>query len=385
MAFRDVAEALTEGFADAAGATSTAGRIRKKQDDRQATAREELEAKSHEIFQDVKRLQDRRAALDPKSPTYATDLAGIDASLTQHQQAFTDLYHPEKNPGALQHLSGFIKSHLGKQQPNIPSTPGEAKQTMAQLQASAAGTGQSPATPQNPILAKRQQMKDAGYSDDDIARAEHRTPPVQSAAPVATPAPDSKPVHKTADERKRDDFAEWKKSHPAFKGTFEEWAYQITHPGKPPKPAGAPKLTPAQNHAQIGYIDASKLSKVADEVEKNPNDAVNQKRLAVALERISAGRFTKEALDYIVKAGWGNTLEQWANNPSTGALPKDVMRQLVDGAHQNLDAAKGVLKEADDLAPKVPTTPGEAKKRVQSQGGADDVDAIIKALKNQKQ
>jgi hypothetical protein len=81
-------------------------------------------------------------------------------------------------------------------------------------------------------------------------------------------------------------------------------------------------------------------------VAAKPDDAINQKRLAVALERVSAGRFTVQALDYIIKAGWGNTIEQWAKNPSTGALPTDVLRQLVDGAHENLEATK---KEMDTL------------------------------------
>jgi hypothetical protein len=99
-------------------------------------------------------------------------------------------------------------------------------------------------------------------------------------------------------------------------------------------------MTSPQAAAEKKYDDAVGLASLADQVSQKPDDAINQKRLAVALERISAGRFTTQALDYIIKAGWGNTLEQWANNPSTGALPTDVMRQLVDGAKQNLVAAK---------------------------------------------
>ena len=106
------------------------------------------------------------------------------------------------------------------------------------------------------------------------------------------------------------------------------------------------KLTSAQTDAQKKYYDAVKLGKQADLVAQNPNDAVNQKRLAVALERASAGRFTTQALDYIIKAGWGNTIEGWANSTTTGALPTDVIRQLINGAHQNTIAAKAALDEA---------------------------------------
>jgi hypothetical protein len=104
--------------------------------------------------------------------------------------------------------------------------------------------------------------------------------------------------------------------------------------------------TPAIAKAQNDVVEAAKLSSIADQVATKPNDAINQKRLAVALERASAGRFTVQALDYIIKAGWGNTIQQWANNPTTGALPADVLRQLVDGAHENLKAAQEALKTA---------------------------------------
>jgi hypothetical protein len=123
------------------------------------------------------------------------------------------------------------------------------------------------------------------------------------------------------------------------------------------------KGTPAFNKVQGEYAEAVKLDSIAQQVAQNPNDAINQKRLAVALERVSAGRFTTQALDYIIKAGWGNTLEQWANNPSTGALPADVMRQLVDGAHQNLKASKDAVDairkpNAGAPAPSTPTSGG---------------------------
>jgi hypothetical protein len=112
---------------------------------------------------------------------------------------------------------------------------------------------------------------------------------------------------------------------------------------------GAPLFqgrTPAIAKAQNDIVDATKLASIADQVASRPNDAINQKRLAVQLERASAGRFTVQALDYVIKSGWGNTLQQWANNPTTGALPPDIVRQLVDGAHENLIAAQESLKAA---------------------------------------
>lgn len=116
----------------------------------------------------------------------------------------------------------------------------------------------------------------------------------------------------------------------------------------------------AYGKAQQDVIAATKIASQADQVAANPNDAVNQKRLAVALERAASGRFTTQALDYVMRAGWGNTIDQWANNPSTGALPADVMRQLVDGAHENLKAAQDAAKTASDSL-KMPPKEGETK------------------------
>jgi hypothetical protein len=138
---------------------------------------------------------------------------------------------------------------------------------------------------------------------------------------------------------------------------------------------GAPLFqgkTPTISKAQTDVMDATKLDSLAKQVASNPNDAINQKRLAVSLEKMSAGRFTTQALDYVIKSGWGNTLEQWANNPSTGALPTDVVRQLVDGAHQNLRAAQDALKEA--------TNPDGGS----SDAGDADIDSIVKALNQHK-
>ncbi len=156
-------------------------------------------------------------------------------------------------------------------------------------------------------------------------------------------------------------------------------ARKVTPPGAGPVVPGlssmaANKLrTPAEKKADNDVVEATKLAAVADQVAKQPNDAVNQKRLAVALERMSAGRFTTQALAYVIKAGWGNTMEQWANNPTTGALPADVMRQLIDGAHENLKAAQIAQRAAY----------GGSADTTQTQGG-DDIDAIVQALKGKR-
>jgi hypothetical protein len=188
----------------------------------------------------------------------------------------------------------------------------------------------------------------------------------------------SDPMGKAKDEEK--------KSTPTNPGDVKKKAEKLKAGGTPSAAptggntkVGAPLFqgrTPAIAKAQNDVVDATKISSIADQVATKPNDAINQKRLAVQLERASAGRFTVQALDYIIKSGWGNTLEQWANNPSTGALPTDVVRQLVDGAHENLKAAQDSLKTA--------MTPMSANDATPSKTGGRPKGAIGKWLHNNK-
>jgi hypothetical protein len=130
------------------------------------------------------------------------------------------------------------------------------------------------------------------------------------------------------------------------------WKQPSANPSAPPKATGIPRLTgdvtgghppPGFTKAQNDVTEATKLDSIAKQVEQHPENAANQKRLAVALERASAGRFTTQALDYITKLGWGNTIEQWASNMQTGALTPKLVRQLVEGAHENLRGAQDAL------------------------------------------
>jgi hypothetical protein len=102
----------------------------------------------------------------------------------------------------------------------------------------------------------------------------------------------------------------------------------------------------AASAADKDVVVAVKLSSQADQIAKNPNDAVGQKRLAEALQRASAGRFQQQAMEFILGAGWSNKLQTWAQQATTGTLAPDVVRQLVDAAHQNLIAAREAQKEA---------------------------------------
>lgn len=454
-------ENLVRGFASAAGADDSVAAIDKKNADRRATAHEELEANTKQLFDDMRGLQQRKLALNPTSPTYQKDAAAIDAEMERARGTFHDLYHPDKNPGALQHLGGFLRQHLphGPWGPPQAQSPQQLKESMqarlGQLDAAAA----TPNAPDNPILKKRQQMKEAGFTDEQIKKVEGIDAGLEARPTAARPklvkeegkGADGKPMtiwRNPSDPGDAVDgsgqpvppeilagFVANQKPAPGSTSKFareaavyenkwhkkvEDWspeelsyfnqkqAFDAQHsgqstttklekdadgnihpveitstrgpiaapvdphagpvsktPGEAKKKAAAvaPKSsvkagealpfkagTPSYNKAKTEYGDAVKLDSIAKQVEQHPDDAVNQKRLAVALERISAGRFTTQALDYIVKAGIANSIEGWMNSASTGALPKDVMRQLIEGAHQNLKAAKDRLDSESGTA-----------------------------------
>lgn len=414
-------------------------RVAEDRHKKDALAHEELESRTHAILGDVAELQKRRAALPAGSP----DIAAIDKSLQEHQQAFTDLYHPTKNPNAFQKLGGFLKQHItGKAPAPAPPSNAVTPDRMASLSASAAGT----ATP-DPYLTPDDLKKKARIAagldpkavpekpvhQSDYAQGLRRFVEAEGGDPDSPTSAQEQAYRekRSASNRAPKERFAWKKDPKTGKissvkldannqpiagtensdiqppagmtgristgyyhyvddkgdvhaieetrtsGPMSGGAPSIKTPGDAKTRAAsvAPKGdkvyghkdTPVQAKARKDVTDATKLDSIAKQVEQNPNDAVNQKRLAVALERQAAGRFTTQALDYIIKAGWGNTIEQWMNHPSTGALPKEVMRQLIDGAHQNLKGAQDAL---DSTLKGSQSTPSSDS----------DIDDIVKAL-----
>ncbi len=134
---------LLQGVAGAAGDTGTVNRIQQKKDTALGLQHEELQNQTQSILNNVTLLQQKRARLDPQSPTYQQDLSQNDLDLHNARQLMTDLYHPDRNPDALSKLGGFIKQHILRQQPTEGPTPGAMKQSvqdrMAQTDAAAAG------------------------------------------------------------------------------------------------------------------------------------------------------------------------------------------------------------------------------------------------------
>jgi hypothetical protein len=465
MPIGDVLRNLGAGLSEAADNPEAAARFREPGERRKALSDFELELQTKQILGDVSALQQRRASLDPKSPTYQKDLQTIDQALHDSRGVFTDLYHPQNNPGALDKLGGYITRHLHlSKQPQgeaVTLTPFQVRRNLDTRLASINSAAYAPGSgEENPYSKKARQIREAfpTLNNDEVEQAvgvvkpekpeaenwqthditladgtqmsaQYNTksggwrdlaggeiPKEKLAGAKVNPkagAAGSKPVRAWKKDAKGKIYSvlldpqtnqmkpgseNYDILPPAAMGGkittgFYHWVddkgavhqQRETHistplsaggaspdsesavpktPGEAKKRAAAAagkstdkaansgdtvlghKDTPVQSAARKKWVDAVSLDTIATEVEKHPNDAVNQKRLAVALERQAAGRFTTQALDYIVKAGWGNTIEGWANSTTTGALPADVMRQLIDGAHENLTGAKAGLDAA---------------------------------------
>lgn len=100
---------------------------------------------------------------------------------------------------------------------------------------------------------------------------------------------------------------------------------------------GLHKNTPTQTKASTNYNDAQRISSLADDVVAHPNNAPQQKELAISLIKGMEGRFNVASYDAIVqKNGLGNSLEQWANDKfGKGTLPQEVVNDLVQVAKDN--------------------------------------------------
>ena len=105
------------------------------------------------------------------------------------------------------------------------------------------------------------------------------------------------------------------------------------------------KSTPAIAKAQNDYREAVKLDETAKQIEADPSPskAVKQHRFAIVLEKMAAGRFTEQALQYALSAGAANSFEQMIKKLTNGEMADDVFRQLLESAHENLRASKTAL------------------------------------------
>lgn len=163
-------ENIVQGFAGAAGNEGVVNQIQKNKDARATLSKDELEQNSKQILSGVQNLQGQIAGLDKNSPTYQADFDKLQGALSKHQEALRDLYHPEKNPGALQHLAGFVRSHIGMK-PLEPTKSNEVTpKRLTDLAASAPGVPEK--GDQNTYLKKKQDLKAAfpNLSDADVER-----------------------------------------------------------------------------------------------------------------------------------------------------------------------------------------------------------------------
>jgi hypothetical protein len=189
-AWNTVGEAFATAFGDEAGAQ----RFENRRKEAKQLSDQELELQTKQILSDVSALQDRRSKLDQNSPTYQQDLQSIDQALHDARQAFTDLYHPEKNPGALSKVHGFIQSHLGRnKKQNAPATPAEAKKSLADRMAGIESVAYAPQA-QDPYLTPAEQKQAARIKAGIDARAGVERPESENWVPATVKLADGKEI-----------------------------------------------------------------------------------------------------------------------------------------------------------------------------------------------
>lgn len=130
------------------------------------------------------------------------------------------------------------------------------------------------------------------------------------------------------------------------------------------------KGTPAQTDARKNLDVAEGLLTKANDAWDHPS-ATKDKMLVISIIRDAAGRFNISEFDKLIQgAGLGNTLQQYANNVTSGELPKGLRKQLVDAARNNQMGAKSSYEASRRPAAGVTS-------------GGGDVDAEIMRLLNQ--
>ena len=122
------------------------------------------------------------------------------------------------------------------------------------------------------------------------------------------------------------------------------------------------KMTPEITAANKKYDDAVGLTKFADKVQKNPSNPQEQRQFAMAMARTMANRFQMQEYDLEVKnSGVANTFQQWLNNFTTGALPPNIINNLVKSAHDYKDAMAAEVEAAKGTTETPSATPTNGK------------------------
>lgn len=106
------------------------------------------------------------------------------------------------------------------------------------------------------------------------------------------------------------------------------------------------KGTPALTKAREDYNSAQGLENLANDAWKAPS-ATKDKNLAIRIIKEAAGRFNMTEFDTLTKkAGLGNSFEALVNSMTTGELPIEIRRQLVNVAKSNAASSKAAFEAA---------------------------------------
>jgi hypothetical protein len=201
--------------------------IQERRARKQALSDEEFQMKTSELGTQLNNLRQKLGTLKPGSREYS----GVVSELQTRIGEVRELYHPDKNPGAIARYGHLLTDKLGL----TNSTKRIEKSGAQRANASAADEHQAQqmaeAAPLTPEQRAEQQAR-ATTAGSEVTRAwaldwAKRHGVAEAALQELTEhlagVPTRKPVVETEAAKTRADFAEYQKAHPDYKGTFEQW------------------------------------------------------------------------------------------------------------------------------------------------------------------
>ena len=229
MAWQDIAAKAVRGFSDAAGNSTAADDVGEWQDQRQQKRADQIKETLAPLVQASQAAQTRLALFaDPNDPTKA--VAGKEAEYGAAHDQLADIIGkmrtilhppPADDPHGLSYLAhrATDKLHITRDLAERARDKQTGKvekyndQTGQQVQATVQGI----MPPQDKMAQEIEMMKRNGATPEQIAEyKQEKWNPLQAKA-------DNAPTRETGDTRARADFDAFKKEHPEYKGTFEQW------------------------------------------------------------------------------------------------------------------------------------------------------------------
>lgn len=280
MGSLSIARGVIGGVAGAAGDSQTQQEMATANQQEQLRQQNLTRAKIAPFALNIKGLQTRLATAQPNTPEYNQ----IADEIQHNVHSMREVLHPDWKPGP----SEWLKTHLTDRAHITNASQREREriekaQKVAGQENKVAGNAVDAVVPKtNPYVERKQELTQAGFTPEQTSRSLEQmagiTPKLTSdgtpyqgtdgkwyqnfkdSAGQITPRemPPTFTGPSTVDTRQRDDFHQFQRDHPTYKGSFEEWKKNPSGVDKP----GTPRIGMSGGHnvyallTDKGWVDA---------------------------------------------------------------------------------------------------------------------------------